>query len=208
MRPGATSSGRAEILRIHERLQATTLYVTHDQVEAMAMADRIVVMRSSDVVQIGSPLDVYNHPVGVLAERDGKCVIAIGNHHVPFLASRSALKRIGSLVASVKFTERPGAQQLVHALLDCRGVAEFAGVSVNDSALHATIRVRLDTTKSVSIWKPIQLAADPLSVHLFDRETGLRLDELQRVRISANHAGSRVGRPPLVVQPCTVTPVA
>jgi hypothetical protein len=54
----------------------------------------------------------------------------------------------------------------------------------------------------------MQLAADPLSVHLFDRETGLRLDELQLVRISTNHAGSRVGRPPLVVQPCTVTPVA
>lgn len=67
---------------------------------------------------------------------------------------------------------------------------------------------RLATTKSVSVWKPIQLAVDPLSVYLFDRETRLRLDGLQRVRISANHAGSRVGRPPLVVQPCTVTPVA
>ena len=59
------TSGRAEILRIHERPQATILYVRHDQVESMAMADRIVVMRSGGVVQIGSPLDVYNHPVDV-----------------------------------------------------------------------------------------------------------------------------------------------
>jgi hypothetical protein len=53
----------------------------------------------------------------------------------------------------------------------------------------------------------VAVASSP-SVYLFDRETGFRLDGLQRVRISANHAGSRVGRPPLVVQPCTVTPVA
>ena len=96
----------------------------------------------------------------------------------------------------------------MHASLDCPGLAQFVGVSVNDSALHSTIWVRLDTTKSVSIWKSIQLAVDLLSVHLLNLATGLRLDELQRVRISASQAGSRVGRPPLVVQPCTVTPVA
>lgn len=68
--------------------------------------------------------------------------------------------------------------------------------------------LHLDAWELVSLWEPLQLASDPLGVHLFDLETGLRLDDLQRVRISANHAGSRVGRPPLVVQPCTVTPVA
>jgi hypothetical protein len=49
-------------------------------------------------------------------------------------------------VSSVEFTERLDVQQPVHASVDCPGVAQFAGVSVNDSALHATIRVRLDTT--------------------------------------------------------------
>ncbi len=69
-------------------------------------------------------------------------------------------------------------------------------------------RLHFDATESVSLWELLQLALDPLGVHLFDLETGLRLDELQRVPISTNHAGSRVGRPPAVVQPCTVTPVA
>ncbi|HUZ17912.1 MAG TPA: sn-glycerol-3-phosphate ABC transporter ATP-binding protein UgpC [Spirochaetia bacterium] len=53
---------RAEISALHTRLQATMIYVTHDQVEAMTMADKIVVMKSGVIQQIGSPLDLYNHP--------------------------------------------------------------------------------------------------------------------------------------------------
>ncbi len=53
---------RAEIIRIHKNLNATTIYVTHDQTEAMTMADRIVVMKSGVVQQIGTPKDIYNHP--------------------------------------------------------------------------------------------------------------------------------------------------
>ena len=54
---------RAEISNLHNRLQATMLYVTHDQVEAMTMADKIVVMKAGVIQQIGSPLELYNHPV-------------------------------------------------------------------------------------------------------------------------------------------------
>jgi multiple sugar transport system ATP-binding protein len=54
---------RAEIIQLHNRLQATIIYVTHDQVEAMTMGDRIVVMKDGIVQQIGSPLYLYNHPV-------------------------------------------------------------------------------------------------------------------------------------------------
>ncbi|MDQ0995085.1 multiple sugar transport system ATP-binding protein [Phyllobacterium ifriqiyense] len=53
---------RGEIRKLHERLQATSVYVTHDQVEAMTMADHVVVMRSGVVEQQGSPLDLYDHP--------------------------------------------------------------------------------------------------------------------------------------------------
>ncbi len=53
---------RAEISALHTRLQATMIYVTHDQVEAMTMADKIVVMKSGIIQQIGSPLDLYNNP--------------------------------------------------------------------------------------------------------------------------------------------------
>src|SRR5512140_3385119 len=53
---------RAEIKALHQRLKTTTIYVTHDQVEAMTMADRIVVMHDGRVEQIGTPLELYDHP--------------------------------------------------------------------------------------------------------------------------------------------------
>ena len=54
---------RAEISDLHNRLKATMIYVTHDQVEAMTMGDKIVVMKDGKIQQIGSPLFLYNHPV-------------------------------------------------------------------------------------------------------------------------------------------------
>jgi len=53
---------RAELSDLHLRLSATMIYVTHDQVEAMTMADKIVVMKDGDIQQIGAPLDLYNNP--------------------------------------------------------------------------------------------------------------------------------------------------
>jgi multiple sugar transport system ATP-binding protein len=56
---------RAEIARLHQRLGTTTIYVTHDQVEAMTMGDRIAVMRDGLLQQVGRPQDLYDHPVNI-----------------------------------------------------------------------------------------------------------------------------------------------
>jgi multiple sugar transport system ATP-binding protein len=56
---------RAEIARLHQRLGTTTIYVTHDQVEAMTMGDRIAVMRDGLLQQIGTPQELYDHPVNI-----------------------------------------------------------------------------------------------------------------------------------------------
>ncbi|KGR87440.1 sugar ABC transporter ATP-binding protein [Ureibacillus massiliensis 4400831 = CIP 108448 = CCUG 49529] len=56
---------RTEILKLHQRLQTTTIYVTHDQTEAMTMATRIVVMKDGKILQIGTPKEVYDHPNNV-----------------------------------------------------------------------------------------------------------------------------------------------
>ena len=53
---------RVELASLHERLGNTMIYVTHDQVEAMTMADRIVVLRQGHVEQVGAPLELYNRP--------------------------------------------------------------------------------------------------------------------------------------------------
>ena len=56
---------RAEIRALHDRLQSTSIFVTHDQVEAMTMADRIVVLQDGNVEQIGAPLDLYDNPANL-----------------------------------------------------------------------------------------------------------------------------------------------
>jgi multiple sugar transport system ATP-binding protein len=89
-------SMRTEIKALHQRLKTTSIYVTHDQIEAMTMADRIVVMRDGIVEQTGTPLELYDHPVNLFVagfigspamnmvegvwERGG---VRIGDAHVP-----------------------------------------------------------------------------------------------------------------------------
>lgn len=56
---------RSEIMKLHQRIKTTTVYVTHDQTEAMTMADRIVIMKDGFIQQVGTPKDVYNYPNNV-----------------------------------------------------------------------------------------------------------------------------------------------
>jgi multiple sugar transport system ATP-binding protein len=56
---------RAEIIKLHKKLDTTIIYVTHDQVEAMTMADKIVVMKEGEIHQIGAPLEIYNNPINL-----------------------------------------------------------------------------------------------------------------------------------------------
>jgi len=56
---------RAEIIKLHERIETTTIYVTHDQIEAMTMASRIVVMKDGYIQQVGAPKDIYDNPANV-----------------------------------------------------------------------------------------------------------------------------------------------
>jgi multiple sugar transport system ATP-binding protein len=58
-------STRAEISKLHGRLGATMIYVTHDQVEAMTMGDRICVMKDGNIMQVAAPLELYNHPANL-----------------------------------------------------------------------------------------------------------------------------------------------
>ena len=56
---------RSEIKELHQRLKTTSIYVTHDQIEAMTMGDKIVVMRDGRIEQTGSPLELYDHPANL-----------------------------------------------------------------------------------------------------------------------------------------------
>ena len=108
---------RAELKRIHMSLRSTTIYVTHDQEEAMTLGDRVVVMQNGAIQQIGAPLDVYHHPVnrfvagfvgtppmnfirGRVVSRDGRLWVNEGTAEISVPArARAALEnRVGSEV--------------------------------------------------------------------------------------------------------------
>ena len=82
---------RTEIRELHSRLETTTVYVTHDQIEAMTMADKIVIMQDGVIEQQGSPLDVYDRPenlfvaefVGSPAVTDSRPAIIRNNVDLP-----------------------------------------------------------------------------------------------------------------------------
>jgi multiple sugar transport system ATP-binding protein len=74
---------RVEIKALHQRLKTTAVYVTHDQIEAMTMADRIVIMRKGRIEQVASPLDLYDHPASVfVAQFIGSPAMNIFHGHI------------------------------------------------------------------------------------------------------------------------------
>ncbi|MCX7351091.1 MAG: ATP-binding cassette domain-containing protein [Alphaproteobacteria bacterium] len=119
---------RVEIMQLHRQLDATMIYVTHDQVEAMTMADRIVVLNKGEIEQVGSPLDIYNKPnsvfvagfigspkmnliTGPLATKFSSTTLGIRPEHVELLASA------GDVNGSIVLTEHLGSDSFLH--VDC-----------------------------------------------------------------------------------------
>ncbi len=87
-------STRAELAALHARLSSTMIYVTHDQVEAMTLADRIVVMRAGKIEQVGTPLELYNTPANRFVAG------FIGAPHMNFLKGRIIEQKDGALTLS------------------------------------------------------------------------------------------------------------
>jgi multiple sugar transport system ATP-binding protein len=85
---------RVEIAKLHRELAATTIYVTHDQVEAMTLADKIVVMNQGRVEQVGSPLDLYHRPANLFVAG------FIGSPRMNFIPARVEAARSGMAILS------------------------------------------------------------------------------------------------------------
>jgi multiple sugar transport system ATP-binding protein len=115
---------REELLRLHARLQTTTIYVTHDQIEAMTMGHRIVVMRGGEVQQVGPPQDVYDEPantfvaaflgsprinlhLGTLDRSDGQGVFRAGDVVIPLQPRLAQLASLNGAAAESALGIRP-----------------------------------------------------------------------------------------------------
>jgi multiple sugar transport system ATP-binding protein len=161
---------RLEISELHKRLETTMIYVTHDQVEAMTMADKIVVLRAGNIEQVGSPLDLYHNPrntfvagfigsprmnfiEGSEAQKHGAHTIGVRPEHIAVSASEGTWKgRVG-------VSEHLGSDTFFH---------------VHDTGLAASITVRADGEVGFKHGDEVHLTPREDVIHKFD-SAGLRL---------------------------------
>ncbi len=182
---------RSEIKQLHQRLQTTTIYVTHDQVEAMTMADRIVVMRDGYVEQIGTPLDLYDRPAnlfvagfigspgmnlikGTISTGGPIEFVADGGVKLP-VPDDIALERGQPVVYGIRpehvgITTGGSAAQV--ALIEPTGAETQITATLGTGQIIATVRDRL----SLKSGDPISITSDIKNVHLFDAVTGKALE--------------------------------
>jgi multiple sugar transport system ATP-binding protein len=127
---------RTEITALHQRLGTTMIYVTHDQVEAMTMADKIVVLRSGRIEQVGAPLDLYNAPANRFVAG------FIGSPRMNFLSARVATAGDGG----VRVALDAGSAASAGTLLPVRGDGVVAGdaIDVGIRPEHLSLDVAAD----------------------------------------------------------------
>jgi ABC-type sugar transport system ATPase subunit len=172
---------RREIARIHLEARTTAMYVTHDQVEAMTLADRIVVLRDGTIQQVGTPLEIYDAPANRFVAG------FFGTPTMNFLPVRGPGFELTGLVdrpAGDDVTlgirpERIGLEERARAMpLPARvGIREVLGAEVVlhlDSAA-GEITVRTDVRAAARPGDQLTVWLDPATVHVFDARSELRL---------------------------------
>jgi multiple sugar transport system ATP-binding protein len=183
---------RAEIKELHQRLKTTTVYVTHDQIEAMTMADKIVVMHDGNVEQIGRPLDLYDRP--------GNLFVAsfIGSPAMNLLRGEIAVQSAPSFVGvggvAIPLPAASGVQHGQPVVLGIRP----EHLRLSDQGFPVTVVVVEPTGSEIQVigrteggeeivanfrerhaFEPgetIRLSAEPNLIHLFHGDTGQRLN--------------------------------
>jgi len=184
---------RTELKRLHERLKSTFVYVTHDQAEAMTMADRIVVMSGGVVEQIGGPLDIYRKPAtqfvagffgtptmnflpGEIEARDGSLFFtgpnlshALGSGLPAALAGRKIVLGVRSEHVEVGNGPTPGRVQLIEPLGDESLVFfEFGG--------ETPLVAKVDPETRLRPGDSLTFGFNSAGYHVFDAESGARLN--------------------------------
>ena len=182
---------RTEIKELHQRLRTTTIYVTHDQIEAMTMADKIVVLHDGVVEQIGAPLDLYDEPDNLfVAGFIGSPAMNLlsgtirANGTVSFEGPGGMRLSLDASLAS--FDGRPAVCGIrpEHFVLADDGVeAEIQVVEPTGSELQ--VLAKLGGEEIIAVFRErhrfrpadkIRLKSDARLVHLFDKATGKRLN--------------------------------
>ncbi len=176
---------RAEIKDLHQRLRTTTVYVTHDQIEAMTMADRIVVMQGGRVEQIGTPLELYDRPANrFVAGFIGSPAMNFFDGEVVSDGFRDTGGAIWPLppggppgraavygIRPEHLRLAPGGLPLKVQVLEPTGSETQVIGHVGSLPVMGAFRERI----SAAPGEAIGISSDPNLAHLFDRESGERL---------------------------------
>jgi len=178
---------RSEIKALHQRLKTTSVYVTHDQVEAMTMADRIVVLNKGHIEQVGTPLELYHHPasrfvagflgsppmnflqVGVQADR----VTLPSGRQLLAHSTGQGDAELGIRPENIQLTSQAdeGHVEGLVSLIEPLGADTLLTVTVQGQKM--IVRIIGDT--GLVLGDRVGLVWDPAHHHLFDRATGQRL---------------------------------
>jgi multiple sugar transport system ATP-binding protein len=182
---------RTEIKELHQRLKTTTVYVTHDQIEAMTMADKIVVMHDGIVEQIGSPLELYDHPENqFVAGFIGSPAMNFLNGHLkvnggqPYVETDNG-SRLPISLAPAASDGRPVVYGVRPEHLDLASDGIEAEVAVVEPTGSETqIVARIGSQELIAVFRDrhqvapgdkIHLRPRAEVAHLFDKDTGRRL---------------------------------
>lgn len=182
---------RKEIRMLHDRLGATSVYVTHDQVEAMTMADHVVVMRDGIIEQQGRPLDLYDRPankfvagfigspamnfIPATVGQDGlSLVVHVGEPQT--IVMDRALEPGRSVFAGLRPEHLHAADAGEGTFRFPVGIVETTGSATYISTATTPEITIVDTTRrSIRSGDVIELSIRPSDVHVFDAQTGMRL---------------------------------
>ncbi len=200
---------RAEIKRLQRRLQVTTIYVTHDQIEAMTLADIIVVMREGIIEQTGSPLDVFENPAsrfvagfigspqmnffdGVVEVSEGTLFVRNANLRLPILPARfgDALKGGEKIVAGFRpedIVPQGHGMDPRHAVEICTKV-DITEMLGNETLLFSSAGddefiSRMQQPRLVAPGEILTFKFNVERMHLFDAETGRSIRATENGRI-------------------------
>ena len=161
---------RLEISELHKRLQTTMIYVTHDQVEAMTMADKIVVLRAGNIEQVGSPLELYRNP------RNRFVAGFIGSPKMNFIEGELAAEQnahsIGIRPEHIQVSADSGDWQGTVGVSEHLGSDTFLRVSCE--GFDEPVTVRASGEVDFNYGDQVYLTADKAHLHRFD-DKGLRI---------------------------------
>lgn len=182
-------STRAQIKNLQHELKVTTIYVTHDQVEAMTLADRVVVMNKGKIQQVGTPTEIYDNPantfvasfigspaMNLVPGKMSKGVFEADGLKVKGLKGSDGSAVLGFRAEDIALTRKAAQLKAAVYSFELLGDATMITVKIGSGSDAAMVSVKAPKEYRTTIGEQVNVSIDPKLCHLFDASTGTRQD--------------------------------